>query len=107
MLEIMGSTLCLSFYFVGGGSLSGSMHLGNSIETELLLWDKRNGLTKFCPSGWALKKAAPANDKSSDFFFFRKLIAAPVAAIAVERYSPVGDFQLCFLDTALSGTCFK
>ena len=53
---------------MGGGSLSGTMHLGNSTETELLLWDKRNGLTKFCPCGRALKKAAPANDKSSDFF---------------------------------------
>ena len=69
----------------GGGSLSGSMHLGNGIETGLLLWDKRNGLSKFCSCDWALKKATPAkcNDKSLGFFLGS--FAVPVAAIAVER----------------------
>ena len=90
---------------MGGGSLSGTMRLGNSTETELLLWDKRNGLTQFCPCGRALKKAAPANAKSSDFF--RTLIAVPLAAIAVERLFPCRRFPVCFLDLALSGTCLK
>ena len=78
----------------GGGSLSGIMHLGNGIETELLLWVKRNELIKFCSCDWALKKAAPAkwNDKSLDFFLGS--FAFPVAAIAVERLFPCRRFPI-------------